>query len=152
RRLCAHLAGEWGGHEHPAQGVLARPRAKGGDVCLRPAAGALAWGGAHRFFWGVAPFNPQRDVAGPRVFSSGISFLAGVRNARGDRPVGDLLRPLFLPKAAMKEKLAQLRAQLQAHAPLVIAYSGGVDSACLLAEAYRTLGSQVLGVIADSPS
>jgi len=52
----------------------------------------------------------------------------------------------------MNEKLAQLRAQLQAHAPLVIAYSGGVDSAYLLAEAHATLGSHVLGVIADSAS
>ena len=52
----------------------------------------------------------------------------------------------------MNPKLEQLRAQLRAHAPLVIAYSGGVDSAYLLAEAHRTLGEQVLGVIADSPS
>ena len=52
----------------------------------------------------------------------------------------------------MNEKLAQLRAQLRAHAPLIVAYSGGVDSACLLAEAHETLGSRVLGVIADSPS
>ena len=52
----------------------------------------------------------------------------------------------------MNEKLAQLRARLQAHAPLVIAYSGGVDSAYLLAEAHATLGTQVLGVIADSAS
>ncbi len=52
----------------------------------------------------------------------------------------------------MNEKLTQLRAQLRAHAPLVIAYSGGVDSAYLLAEAGRTLGDGALGVIADSPS
>ncbi|MDB6150607.1 MAG: ExsB family protein [Chthoniobacter sp.] len=52
----------------------------------------------------------------------------------------------------MNAKLDQLRIQLRAHAPLVIAYSGGVDSAYLLAEAQRTLGDQVLGVIADSPS
>ena len=52
----------------------------------------------------------------------------------------------------MNEKLAQLQAQLRAHAPLLIAYSGGVDSACLLAEAHETLGAQALGVIADSPS
>ena len=49
-------------------------------------------------------------------------------------------------------KLHALRTQLRAHAPLVIAYSGGVDSAYLLAEAQALLGSQVLGVIADSPS
>jgi uncharacterized protein len=52
----------------------------------------------------------------------------------------------------MNEKLSNLHAQLQAHAPLVVAYSGGVDSAYLLAEAQRTLGAQVLGVIADSAS
>ena len=34
----------------------------------------------------------------------------------------------------------------------MIAYSGGVDSAYLLAEAHATLGEEVLGVIADSPS
>ena len=52
----------------------------------------------------------------------------------------------------MNAKLSRLRAQLRAHAPLVIAYSGGVASAYLLAEAHATLGAQVLGVIADSPS
>jgi uncharacterized protein len=52
----------------------------------------------------------------------------------------------------MTEKLAQLQMQLRAHAPLIVAYSGGVDSACLLAEAHQTLGEQALGVIADSPS
>lgn len=49
-------------------------------------------------------------------------------------------------------KLALLRSILNAHRPLVIAYSGGVDSAYLLAEAHATLGDEVLGVIADSPS
>lgn len=50
-------------------------------------------------------------------------------------------------------KLDRLREILRAHTPLVIAYSGGVDSACLLAEAARTLdATEVLGVIADSPS
>ncbi len=52
----------------------------------------------------------------------------------------------------MNAKLDTLRAQLFANAPLVIAYSGGVDSAYLLAETHRTLGGQMLGVIADSPS
>ncbi len=53
----------------------------------------------------------------------------------------------------MLPKLDRLRAALLTRAPLLIAYSGGVDSAYLLAEAHRVLGSQqVLGVIADSPS
>jgi uncharacterized protein len=52
----------------------------------------------------------------------------------------------------MQEKVTALHQQLEAHAPLVIAYSGGVDSAYLLAAAHQLLGSRVLGVIADSPS
>src|SRR5688572_21530852 len=50
------------------------------------------------------------------------------------------------------EKRNKLRELLKEHAPLVIAYSGGVDSTYLLAEAVHVLGSQALGVIADSPS
>jgi uncharacterized protein len=53
----------------------------------------------------------------------------------------------------MHDKTAQLTSLLQQRAPLLVAYSGGVDSAFLLAAAHRTLGSdRVLGVIADSPS
>ncbi len=55
-------------------------------------------------------------------------------------------------EASSLEKLAILRVQLAENAPLIVAYSGGVDSAYLLAEAHRSLGSRVLGVIADSAS
>jgi uncharacterized protein len=49
-------------------------------------------------------------------------------------------------------KVERLNALLAAHAPLVIAYSGGVDSVYLLAAAHAVLGDRVLGVIADSAS
>jgi uncharacterized protein len=49
-------------------------------------------------------------------------------------------------------KVERLQALLAAHAPLVIAYSGGVDSAYLLAAAHAALGDRLLGVIADSAS
>ena len=52
----------------------------------------------------------------------------------------------------VESKRARLRGILRANAPLMIAYSGGVDSAFLLGEARRELGDRVLGVIADSPS
>ncbi len=52
----------------------------------------------------------------------------------------------------MWNKLTQLEVLLRAHAPLLVAYSGGVDSTCLLAVAHRVLGDAVLGVIADSAS
>jgi uncharacterized protein len=52
----------------------------------------------------------------------------------------------------MRKKTLVLESILRDHAPLVVAYSGGVDSACLLAVAHRALGDRMLGVIADSPS
>ncbi len=56
------------------------------------------------------------------------------------------------PGETAKEKLTALRGKLREHAPLVIAYSGGVDSAFLLAVAAEAIGPDCLGVIADSPS
>lgn len=52
----------------------------------------------------------------------------------------------------LEEKSARLAEILSSAAPLLVAYSGGVDSTCLLALAQQSLGDQVLGVIADSPS
>lgn len=49
-------------------------------------------------------------------------------------------------------KQAALRDLVRESAPLVVAYSGGVDSAFLLAVAAETIGEQCLGVVADSPS
>ena len=53
---------------------------------------------------------------------------------------------------ATAAKVERLDALLAGHAPLVIAYSGGVDSAYLLAAARAALGDRALGVIADSAS
>ncbi len=61
-------------------------------------------------------------------------------------------RAIELDSRTVTEKIAALETVLRDNAPLVVAYSGGVDSACLLAVAGRVLGDQVLGVIADSPS
>lgn len=56
------------------------------------------------------------------------------------------------PGIALDRKEDLLREILLRHSPLLIAYSGGVDSTLLLAVAYRTLGDRVTGIIADSPS
>jgi uncharacterized protein len=49
-------------------------------------------------------------------------------------------------------KLSVLEARLQDLAGLMVAYSGGVDSAFLAATAHRVLGDRMLAVVADSPS
>ena len=52
----------------------------------------------------------------------------------------------------LKGKEDLLRGILLQHAPLLVAYSGGVDSTLLMAFAHQVLGNQVTGIIADSPS
>jgi uncharacterized protein len=50
------------------------------------------------------------------------------------------------------QKRAELRSHLQSYQKLLVAYSGGIDSAYLAWEARQVLGTNVLAVIADSPS
>jgi uncharacterized protein len=56
------------------------------------------------------------------------------------------------PAATVDEKSARLRDFLAASGRLIVAYSGGVDSAFLAWMAHRALGAQMLAVIADSAS
>ena len=50
------------------------------------------------------------------------------------------------------DKLCAMEAHLQALGSLMVAYSGGVDSAFLAATAHRVLGERMLALLADSPS
>jgi uncharacterized protein len=52
----------------------------------------------------------------------------------------------------LESKRARLEEILRGLGRVLVAYSGGVDSAVLLAEAYRVLGDRACGVIAQSPS
>jgi uncharacterized protein len=52
----------------------------------------------------------------------------------------------------LHHKEEKLHSILRSHAPLLVAYSGGVDSTLLLAAAHFVLGDRVKGLIADSPS
>jgi uncharacterized protein len=57
-----------------------------------------------------------------------------------------------LTVCSLAEKESQLRAGLRQIGKVMVAYSGGVDSAYLAWVAQRVLGDNMLGVIADSPS
>jgi len=54
--------------------------------------------------------------------------------------------------ARIEEKFARLREIVAAHAGLIVAYSGGVDSAFLAWTAHEVLGDRMRAVIADSAS
>ncbi len=60
---------------------------------------------------------------------------------------------MLLPALRMRRlKLHALEARLEQLGSLMVAYSGGVDSAFLAATAHRILGDRMLAVLADSPS
>jgi uncharacterized protein len=59
---------------------------------------------------------------------------------------------MHAPETDLGAKHAKLRAELQALGRLLVAYSGGVDSAYLAWAAHRALGTDMLAVVADSPS
>src|SRR5258708_10890168 len=54
--------------------------------------------------------------------------------------------------SALEPKRARLEEILNGLGRVLIAYSGGVDSAVLLAESHRVLGGRAQGIIARSPS
>src|SRR5271156_1835548 len=60
--------------------------------------------------------------------------------------------PMFAANNELEAKGVQLHAKLSALGRLLVAYSGGVDSAYLAWAAHQALGDKMLAIIADSAS
>jgi uncharacterized protein len=59
---------------------------------------------------------------------------------------------IALDTSLLAAKMCALEERIRALGSLMVAYSGGVDSAFLAATAHRVLGDRMLAVLADSPS
>src|SRR5690242_1576024 len=68
-------------------------------------------------------------------------------------PLLQIRDPRDLPAAsAWAERLERLRVLMASLGPVVVAYSGGVDSSLVLKVAHEVLGGRALGVIGRSDS
>src|SRR5579872_2388523 len=91
-------------------------------------------------------------------FVSRLPWPTSVRSETcGDRngfiePAADTIELMQSPEQSLAEKAAYLQQDLRRLGRVLIAYSGGVDSAYLAWAAHQILGNNMLAVIADSAS
>lgn len=77
--------------------------------------------------------------------------VSAATNPQGEQAQGAAVR-IMGDDHDVSSKLLALELRLEQFENLMVAYSGGVDSAFLAATAHRVLGPRMLAVLADSPS
>jgi uncharacterized protein len=86
----------------------------------------------------------------PRVLRASFAFSA-LKSFFSPFP-GCYDRNMQAPEANLSAKSSELKAELLSLGRVLVAYSGGVDSAYLAWAAHRAMGADMLAIIADSPS
>lgn len=130
---------------------------------LRPAdvTGELAGAGKAAALDGASVFvgDHPLDIEGARAAGArAVAVTSGASSdaelAAADVVLPDLTAfPEWLAEAELERRMAGLFAELRDLAPVVVAFSGGADSAFLVAAAARAVGpQQVVAVTAVSPS
>jgi len=93
----------------------------------------------------------NREVNGRKTIIWPMAASTQVNLTQAERPLSER-EGVPGGSADTAQKLLALEARLAELGSLMVAYSGGVDSAFLAATAHRVLGSRMLSVLADSPS
>jgi uncharacterized protein len=142
----------WQCLEHAGLTAGLRPEDVTGELAGADKAAAL--GGA-TIFVGDHPL----DIEGARAAGARAVAVTSGASTTADLAAADVVFPDltgfsdWLAEAELDRRLGGLHADLRDCAPVVVAFSGGADSAFLLAAAARAVGpSQVLAVTAVSPS
>ena len=98
-----------------------------------------------------AAINPQVEVAQREASAAHEAPGQRIQPHRYNRSVSTMSDITVNPTQAA-ERLRALEDRLRSLGSVMVAYSGGVDSAFLAATAHRVLGDNMLAVLADSPS
>jgi pyridinium-3,5-biscarboxylic acid mononucleotide sulfurtransferase len=98
----------------------------------------------------VPRFHPRDEESREQRNLSDAPTRTGSANEQATEAVN--MKGMLTEGADLAERESQLHAELRQLGRILVAYSGGVDSAYLAWAAHQSLGNNMLALIADSPS